>query len=287
MTAAMSKSAAQAAKILSLEIKKIRLDGGTQSRAEIDEETVANYTEAWLAGEEFAPVVVFHDGSHYWGADCFHRVLSATRAKMKFIMAEVRTGTKRDAILYSTASNTKHGKPRSRADKRHAIEMLLTDEEWSTWSNNAIADHCHVDDRTVASARADLKRASTPNGVDAPRRASRGGTTYTINTSNIGPDAAVTPMTAATFLSLPPAEQKRAWPDLPAKLQKEIMQAADAAAHAKAPPKPEPQPEIVIEAATPRSTSRTADKKAFHEALCPHCGEDISAFVAQFAAANG
>ena len=61
---------------VSLAINLIRLDGGTQPRAEVNGPTVADYAEDMLAGASFPPVTVFYDGAHYWLADGFHRCLA-------------------------------------------------------------------------------------------------------------------------------------------------------------------------------------------------------------------
>lgn len=49
------------------------------------------------------------------------------------VPAEVRTGTLRDAVLYSVGANAAHGLRRSNAGKRRAVETLLADAEWAAW----------------------------------------------------------------------------------------------------------------------------------------------------------
>ena len=56
-----------------INIKTIRIDGGTQSRVEINNEIVAEYAALIKAGAEFPPVIVFYDGVDTWLADGFHR----------------------------------------------------------------------------------------------------------------------------------------------------------------------------------------------------------------------
>ena len=58
----------------------IRLDGGTQPRARINEKVVAAYAAAMKAGAQFPPVTVFLDGADRWLADGFHRIHAARRA---------------------------------------------------------------------------------------------------------------------------------------------------------------------------------------------------------------
>ena len=52
----------------------IRLDGGTQPRAKIDQAVCDEYAERMKAGEKFPPIDVFFDGEDYWLADGFHRI---------------------------------------------------------------------------------------------------------------------------------------------------------------------------------------------------------------------
>src|SRR4051812_27722297 len=136
-----------------LRFDRIRLDGGTQPRAAIDEETVADYARDMKAGASFPPVVVFHDGTDYWLADGFHRHRAARVVGRAEIAAQVRQGTRRDAVLFSVGANAAHGLRRSNEDKRRAVHRLLDDPEWVEWSDRKIAGLCGVDHKTVAALR--------------------------------------------------------------------------------------------------------------------------------------
>ena len=88
------------------------------------------------------------------------RRLSPRRGERKIkqteILAEVRAGTSRDAILYAIGANAAHGLRRTQADKRRAVERLLKDPEWSRWSDRKIAEAAKVDHKTVAAIRREL-----------------------------------------------------------------------------------------------------------------------------------
>ena len=59
-----------------LEVKLIKLDGGTQARAGTDRDTVAESAEALREGDStwpFPPFTVYHDGDAYVRADGCHR----------------------------------------------------------------------------------------------------------------------------------------------------------------------------------------------------------------------
>ena len=60
-----------------LELKLIRLDGGTQVRAAIKEEAVMRYATDLEGGSVFPPMRVFFDGTDYWMSDGFHRYHAA------------------------------------------------------------------------------------------------------------------------------------------------------------------------------------------------------------------
>ena len=147
-----------------LELAQIRLDGQTQSRAQMYEATVAEYAEAMREGAVFPPVVVFSDGAALWLADGFHRYSATLQAGFPTVLAEVRSGARRDAVLYGLGANTNHGLRETRADRRRKIEIMLQDEEWVQWSDREIGRQCGVDHKTVAAARADLvERGEIPH----------------------------------------------------------------------------------------------------------------------------
>ncbi len=167
-----------------IELSKIRIDGGTQPRAELNQDTVAEYAELYKATPStMPPVTLFFDGAVYWLADGFHRYFGAKAAGKDRIAEEVTPGTLRDAILFSLSANSKHGLKRSNADKRKAVQTLLDDPEWSKWSNEKIASVCVVSPHTVA----DIKKSRSANAEsEAVTYTTKHGTTAIMNTANIG-----------------------------------------------------------------------------------------------------
>jgi hypothetical protein len=156
----------------------IRTDGGTQTRVALNEETVAEYAAAMEEGAQFPPVVAFYDGTAYWLADGFHRIAAEKRVGWTETVADVRQGTRRDAVLYSVGANGDHGLRRTNADKRRAVETLLMDEEWVKESDNWIAGKCGVSQPFVGSLRSRLITVISQTRTGADGR--------TINTANIG-----------------------------------------------------------------------------------------------------
>lgn len=162
-------------------LSEIRTDGGTQARAGIDQDTVDEYASAMNAGDQFPPIVVFHDGETYWLADGFHRVQAAWDIGWNEFPADVKQGAKRDAILYGAKANATHGLRLNNKDKRHNVMRFLEDEEWSQWSDREIARHCGVSNTFVGNLRASL---STNDG-DERRYVTKHGTVATMDTSGI------------------------------------------------------------------------------------------------------
>jgi uncharacterized ParB-like nuclease family protein len=169
-----------------LDLERIRMDGGTQARVQINQVTVSEYAEAMRDGALFPPVEVFHDGQAHWLADGFHRVLAAQEAGLVSIRANVREGSQRDARLYAAGANAAHGLRRSNADKQQAVQLLLADAEWRTWSDREIARRCGVHHQMVGKLRAE---ASLDDSSSERTYTTRHGTVAVMDVSKIGAKA--------------------------------------------------------------------------------------------------
>ena len=124
---------------------------------------VAEYAELMKAGSQFPPITVFHDGGNYWLADGYHRLEAADEARLEEIHAVVREGSRRDATLFACGANRDHGLRRTRADVRRAITTLVTDDEWKSWANRAIADMVGCSPTTVGTIRDQLSKLDNSN----------------------------------------------------------------------------------------------------------------------------
>lgn len=172
-------------------IDDIRIDGGTQIRERIDEDTVAEYASRVQDGNDFPACIIFHDGSDHWLADGFHRVMAHKRAGKEAILCDVRKGTKRDALFYALGANKFHGLPLGRGDKKRAVLLML--QEWGKCSQTEIAKHVGVSQPFVSQVAASYKDL-----LDRPTTTAttRNGKTYEMKTANIGR----TPVAAAVGL---------------------------------------------------------------------------------------
>jgi hypothetical protein len=140
-----------------LKLQDIRLDGGTQPRAQLLLEVMEDYAERMLNGVEFPPITVFFDGKDYWLADGFHRVGAAKQARPdQPIEANVRQGTQSDAQWYSFGVNQTHGLRRTREDRARAIRAALHHPVGTKKSDRDLAQHIGVDHKTVAKYRSEL-----------------------------------------------------------------------------------------------------------------------------------
>lgn len=142
-----------------LSLAQLRRDGGTQFRKAIDALVVADYAMKIERGEKLPDPLAFYDGSDYWLADGFQTVGAHEKLRHTEIDVNVKTGTRRDAVLYAaTEANRNHGVPFTREEKRDRVQALLNDPEWSKWSNTLIAEKCGVDEKLVRTMRGGKKK---------------------------------------------------------------------------------------------------------------------------------
>ena len=169
-----------------IQLQKIRLDGGTQPRKEIDEPLVQHYTEVLLEGKDrFPPVDLWFDGKSYWPSDGFHRFHAHKRAGFLDIEAVVNQGTKRDAFLACLKANGKHGKPRTPEERRYVVQMALEDIELGEKTDVEIALICDVSSMTVGRVRKAM-------GLEAATRVNKNG--QKVDITGRGPKVAPVPV---------------------------------------------------------------------------------------------
>jgi len=155
-----------------LPVDLLKLDGGTQSRISIDEDTVAEYAELIEASEDwpFPPLDVFHDGTDHFVADGFHRTLGASRAKRSSLPCVIHKGTATDARIFGMTANDRHGLRMTRADKRACVEWLL--DNGGKMTQREIAEKAGVSKRMVSFIVADRREVDitpTPPKPVTPR----------------------------------------------------------------------------------------------------------------------
>lgn len=129
-------------------LETIVFDAGTQIRAAIDPHVVTEYADAMTEGAIFPPIVLFHDGTQHYLADGFHRFLAAQRNQCVDLDADVKAGTKQDALWFALGANKTNGKRLTEADKTHAIEIAR--RMWPEKMQREIATHVGCDRSLVS-----------------------------------------------------------------------------------------------------------------------------------------
>jgi len=106
-------------------IEEISIYGGTQTRSTTNDDAIDSYAESIGSGQSFPPVEVYFDGSKYWLADGFHRLLAYKRAGKSEVQSNIFQGSRKDALLHALGANSRNSLYRSNADKRNAVEIAL------------------------------------------------------------------------------------------------------------------------------------------------------------------
>jgi hypothetical protein len=147
-----------------IKLTDLNLSTSTQSRFELDPETVAQYQEIWESKQaDFPPCIVYQDGSQYYIADGFHRIAGLTKATLdqplvdRAIACDLRQGTLTDAIEYSLKANSRHGlKPNTRDKKRSVMMYWGLSPVHCQHSSSLVGKACGVSHTFVADYRADV-----------------------------------------------------------------------------------------------------------------------------------
>lgn len=139
-----------------IKLTDIAFDAGTQIREAINDQVVSEYAERMAEGVEFPAVVLFHDGNRYYLADGFHRYMASQRNSFVDIVADVRAGTKEDALWFALGANKANGHRMTDSDKRHAINLALL--AWPDRSANQLAEQIGVSQSSVQRAKEQLMR---------------------------------------------------------------------------------------------------------------------------------
>lgn len=138
-------------------------------------------------GTPWPPIEVWRDEidgeTFLFLGDGYHRVEAATRAGITHFQALIRPGTLRDAWVHSLGANAEHGKRRTNADKRRAVEQALSDASLAAMSSRRVAEICKVSKTFIENMRRELDITRDTVLVE------RGGTVYEMDTSDIGASA--------------------------------------------------------------------------------------------------
>jgi len=115
-------------------ISEIKIDPTVGIRQRLDEETIERYMEIL---DELPPVVVYQTDGELLLADGFHREAAAQRLNRSEIEAEVRKGSREDALEYAVVANTRFPKALTREEYKEAVRRIQ--RLHSDWGSRAIA----------------------------------------------------------------------------------------------------------------------------------------------------
>ncbi len=174
------------AKAKMIPISSITVDQSLQVRVDgLKEETVQDYMNAIGNGVKLPEIVVYDlpDGSRLLSSG-FHRLEAHRRLGLIEIAAEVRQGTRREAVDFALQDNLHHGLPLTNRDKKAFLISRLLDKSWDGISNRELAKQIGVDHKTVGNW---LNENNITTGENSPvgRTSTKGADGKTRNTAGI------------------------------------------------------------------------------------------------------
>ncbi len=98
---------------------------GVRVDPDLDTTIIAAYAERMEEGDQFPPVVLFRDSEHLYVGDGFHRIAAAEKNGFTDIEADVREGTRLDAVWFALGANRQHGRRMSDADRKNAVARAM------------------------------------------------------------------------------------------------------------------------------------------------------------------
>ena len=148
-----------------MNLDELRLDGGTQARAEMNQATIADYAEAIKAGDTFPPIVAMFDGKTHWVVEGFHRWYAFKAAGKHRVPVLVRRGSHEAAIVAACAANATHGLQRTHADKVKALKMLMETAPGKKMSEADLATHLHIPRPTIHYLKGELVKLTNEASI--------------------------------------------------------------------------------------------------------------------------
>jgi len=164
-------------KVLYVDIAVLERDAELQARVGLNAEVVRDYAKQMSAGATFPPVVVFTRPGAYALVDGFHRVAARETLGFTTVLAEVRDGTREEALWHGLTTNKTHGLRRTNDDKHRCVVKALTHPRGRMLSDRQLAAHCGVHHYTVSRIRQQLEQRQVIE-VKGSRLVTRGGISY-------------------------------------------------------------------------------------------------------------
>lgn len=153
-------------------VESITVDKALQPRVNLNSDAIADYKDVIFEGGELPPLDLVQDGETYYLVDGFHRLSAYKKLGILEVPANIRAGSREDAILFAIGANRTHGLRRSNPDKRRAVEMALglMTTKGVNWTDTHIAELAGVSSMFVGNVRKELipetktAERTTPDG---------------------------------------------------------------------------------------------------------------------------
>lgn len=150
---------------MKIKLVDLTVDPTVDIRAHLDEGTIERYIESF---DELPAVVVFKDDDELLLADGFHRVAAAERLGRRDIEAQVKRGSRNDALEHAAVANVRHGRPLLKEEQREAVRRL--NRLHPNWGLKRIAEALGVgEDFVYRTLQADdVRRQTLKPSADLP-----------------------------------------------------------------------------------------------------------------------
>jgi hypothetical protein len=133
-----------------LSLNLIHTDDAIKPRLELDRRWIEALAKAIRQDCKLPPVVCFYDGDNYWLADGLDRLEAAKLAEQKTILADIRQGSRQEAISYSKSGSRRNKEKQQVVDRFLELLKFMGEEEKKYWSNIDIGAYCAVSNTQVS-----------------------------------------------------------------------------------------------------------------------------------------
>ena len=240
-----------------IKLANINMSNSTQVRFRLDDAKASDFSDLIKDGVKFPDVDLFaeNEDAKLWVADGYHRIAAYQILGEESIKATIHYGGELDAWLFGLEKNGKQGDGLSKAEKRRAVERMLSEPKWSKWGDREISRRCGVGNKFVGDVRRELQEqrgaVASVSGTQMPdtpkiRTAIKNGKEITIDTTKIGTTKKRT-MPIPHAAPSPPVELERPRP-APAPVVDEIPAATVPPAETIPAAQPPAQPPVQAEA---------------------------------------
>ncbi len=137
---------------MKLALRDIVVDSSVDIRERLDEPTISTYMEVF---DRLPPITVFETPEGMILADGFHRVSAATRLGHQEVEADVKKGTRQDALEFAASANATGGLRLTSEERRLGIRRLVGLHP--EWGNSEVSSRMACNDELVRQVKRNLE----------------------------------------------------------------------------------------------------------------------------------